>query len=123
MYVKELGLQELGMDNEKIKVSEMLAIPEEELQQLYEEKESKQFEFVDIKDDGYSNGYNRSLVIIRKKNTEAYYRFLAITYEGYVTFTKASRVFLKTTTYTRESYTNILEKEKDMKIIHQLLAK
>lgn len=116
----ELKLQDVGLNSEQVKVSEMISLPFDEMQSLYEEKETHDFEFVAFTDDGLSNGYNRSLIVIKRKGTEAYYRFLAISYEGYLTFTKASRVFPVTTTFTRESYTKILDKEKDAEIIRTL---
>lgn len=125
MQADKVKIQKLGSDGEKVRVTETIEIPQLEMQLLYQEKDSEHFELVACKDDGYSNGYDRSLIVARKKGTEAYYRFLVIAYTGYanakhLTFTKASRVFPITTTYTRESYTTDLDTEKDAEIIRTL---
>lgn len=115
---KPFTTKEIGWDKEKIVVTEVIELHESEATLLYNQKDSDNFEFVELNDNGFSMGYERTLVVARKKDTDAYYRFMAISYcDDELTFTKAQRVFLVTKTIIREDYTSVFEKEKHGDII------
>lgn len=109
MEKTKLISKETGMNQEEVAVTEVIDIPEIELQCLAKGKDSDNYAFEDFITSGYSHGYERDLVAIRKKGTEDFYRFMVIAYSGYQTFTKASRVFPVTKTYTKTSYTTALD--------------
>lgn len=115
-----MKIHEVGFERDKIKVTECISIPEEELAFLLKDTDSKNFEHVQTMDNGFSMGYLRTLYIVRKKGTDAHYRFMVITYEDDQTVTNAHRVFPVTKTFVRNDYTNVLDKEEDSEIIKGL---
>ena len=102
---------EQSIDKDTVRVTEIVDLPEEEQKTLWNGEDSEHYKFIDIIDSGYSHGYDRALVVIRKHDKEEYYRFMVISYHGIQTFTQATRVYPEEITHTRVVYNSSIVKK------------